>query len=203
MEITTMCFQPMEEDCYIIDTGAGAVLVDPGDKPWRIVDFLTGHDLVPVCILLTHGHFDHIGAVAALAERYSPEICIHEQDAAMLTDPAESLAARFGVPQTPVSPTRLLHGGDTVEIGGLSLTVLETPGHTRGSVCYAGNGVLFTGDTLFKDNVGRTDFPGGSKYALSQSLLALGRLEGAYRVLPGHGAETTLDREKRRNPYMR
>lgn len=201
MQITKMTFH--DQNCYIVDTGAGAVLVDPGYKPWRLREFLEERNLKPVCVLLTHGHFDHIGGVASLWETYSPEICVHENDAAMLTDPVESLAVRFDTPQTSVKPTRLLHGGEKIEIGELSLTVLETPGHTRGSVCYMGNGLLFTGDTLFRDAIPITDFPGGSKYTLSETMKALGRLDGSLRVLPGHGEETTLEREKRRNPYMR
>lgn len=202
MQLYTLCSRPMEENCYILDTGDGAVVIDPGDKPWRLLDFLDTHGLTVKIVLLTHGHFDHIGAVPALWERFRPEICIHEKDAAMLTDPEESLAGRFGVPQTPVAPTRLLHEGDAVTCGDTTLKVLGTPGHTLGSVCYKTDGILFTGDTLFKDNIGRTDFPGGSKYTLSQSLLRLAGMDGVYRVLAGHGAETTLDREKRRNPYM-
>ena len=203
MEIYRLHLLPMDVNCYVVDTHAGAVLVDPGDKPWRIAEFLEEKKLTPVMVLHTHGHFDHIGADSALLEKYPLEICVHEKDAPMLLDPEESLAVRFGAPLKPVRPTRLLHEGERIEVGELSLTVLETPGHTRGSVCYYGNGVLFTGDTLFRDNVGRCDFPGGSKYVLSESLKRLRRLEGDCRILPGHGEETTLEREKRRNPYLR
>ena len=155
-------------------------------------------------ILLTHGHFDHVCGVAPLRDACGGEVCISAGDAACLTDENESLNAvqRFAV-QAPCAPDRILREGDALSLGGETVRVLDTPGHTRGSLCFLTADALFSGDTLFRLSMGRTDLPGGSTRQLFASLRRLGALEGDYDVCPGHGEPTTLAFEKRYNRYLR
>ena len=155
-------------------------------------------------ILLTHGHFDHITGVHGLKEYAGGEVCIAAEDAGSLTDPAKSLNAYtdFG-PLTPTPPDRLLSDGDALPFGETEIRVMATPGHTPGSVCFFAGDLIFSGDTLFRLSMGRTDLPGGSTKALFRSLRAIGELPGDARVLPGHGEPTTLLYEKRNNFYLR
>lgn len=203
MEVYTLCLRPMEQNCYLIVSSQNrALVIDPGSCPHKILTFCEEKQLQVAAIVLTHGHFDHIGAVSALAERYHAPVCISEADAPMLEDGEKSLASLFGLPHTPAKADRLLHEGDSIVLNELSFTVLETPGHTKGSICLLGHGLLITGDTLFRDSIGRTDFPGGSMTTLSKSLQRICSLDRSLRVLAGHNAETTIDREIRRNPYL-
>ena len=166
---------PERDDCLVID---------PGAEPEKIRE--AAGDRRIAAILLTHGHFDHIGAVDALM---TPEtrLLVHEADAPMLKDP--ELNVCWMLEQTIIceSTPELLREGDTVEAAGISLKVLHTPGHTPGGVCYEGPGVLFTGDTLFDNGYGRTDLPGGSMTELRQSLRRLMPYRETHRIYGGHG----------------
>lgn len=155
-------------------------------------------------ILLTHGHFDHVSGVKQLKDACGGLICIHHEDAACLTDPKKSLNSyvRYAGLE-PVSPDLLIDEGSELFLGENSITVIHTPGHTQGSVCYLTDGKMFCGDTLFRQSMGRTDLPGGSTLTLLVSLSRLARLEGEYDVFPGHGETTTLSYEKRNNRYLR
>ncbi len=155
-------------------------------------------------ILLTHGHFDHVCGVKALRDACGGQVCISEADAPCLTDETKSLNAwtHFGV-QQPCTPDLLLREGDRLPLGGIGITVLHTPGHTPGSLCFLAEELLFSGDTLFRLSMGRTDMPGGSTMKLFASLRRLGGMAADLRVLPGHGEPTTLDFEQRFNRYLR
>ena len=155
-------------------------------------------------ILLTHGHFDHISGVKRLKEACGGQIVIHTEDAACLTDPKKSLNSyvRFAGLET-VAPDLTVEEGDDLFLGRRRFTVMHTPGHTPGSVCYLTEGLLFCGDTLFRQSMGRTDLPGGSTLTLLSSLSRIARLEGEYEIFPGHGETTTLSYEKRNNRYLR
>lgn len=172
--------------CYVLsdDTRADCVVIDPGDEPERIRQATQGRTIA--AILLTHGHFDHIGAVRALMTK-DTALVIHAKDAPMLSDPWLNASFLLGQPVTAPEATRLTYEGDSIAAAGLTFTVLHTPGHTAGSVCYQVEDKLFTGDTLFRIGCGRTDLPTGSEAQMHQSLERLAPLVRTMAVYPGHG----------------
>lgn len=177
-------FEPDREDALVIDPGADAE---------GIRAMLGGRRLAG--ILLTHGHTDHIGAVAALRGPDTP-VYIHSLDAAMLTDPGLSLSTMTGDAASQGEADVLLDEGD-ITVAGIPLTVIHTPGHTPGSVCFRHGDDLFSGDTLFQQGYGRTDFPGGDVRQMALSLRRLLALDADIRVHPGHGASTSIGAERR------
>ncbi len=178
-------FEPERDDALVIDPGAEAEAI-------RIA--LGGRQLAG--ILLTHGHVDHIGAVSALRGEDAP-VYIHEADAAMLTNPNLSLAAMVGERSGQGEPDFCVEEGE-LTVAGVTLEALHTPGHTRGSLCFRCGDAIFTGDTLFRAGVGRTDFPGGDWHTLRSSLDRLLALPDGLAVLPGHGPATTIGDERGR-----
>lgn len=199
-------------NCYLIvdeETGIGAV-IDPGayDSRSNADEIIQKAGVEKLeYILLTHGHFDHILGVKGMRDKYDAKVVIHEDDAICLTDVGKSLAQDNGLAhiQQSVHTDVLVDDGDEIKLGSSGLKVLHTPGHTPGSVCYVSetDNVIFSGDTLFCMTVGRTDFEGGSTEQLVESLKKLTALEGEYRVLPGHNRETSLDRERTHNRFIR
>ncbi|MBR5540200.1 MAG: MBL fold metallo-hydrolase [Clostridia bacterium] len=184
--------------CLVYDEQKNAAVIDPGDEPELLLARIQKYGLTVRAILLTHVHFDHIQAVKELQAETCAPLLVHEAEVPALTDPAFSLV------MTPYHLTadRVLHDGDTVEVGELTFTVLHTPGHTDGSVCYWCGDTLFSGDTLFAGSIGRTDFAGGDFTAMRKSLARLAALPDDIRVIPGHGPETTIGFEKRHNPFV-
>ena len=166
---------PDRDDCVVIDPGADA------DRIRRAMG-----DRRPAAILLTHGHFDHIGAVDALMEE-GTVLAVHEDDAEMLGETALNMSWMVGLQTTAQKANRLLREGDVIEAAGMAFTVLHTPGHTPGSVCYAIGDVLFTGDTILGRSHGRTDLPGGSDAQMAESLRRLSPLRAGRTLLGGHG----------------
>ncbi|MDO8848621.1 MAG: MBL fold metallo-hydrolase [Coriobacteriia bacterium] len=202
MRVRRLTLGPLDTNCWLIDDGdGGPVLVtDPADEVEAIVSAL---DDAPVeAIVLTHGHFDHIGAVAELIGLTGAPLLIHEADAASITSAAGSGGALFGFDVSAPAADRTFGDGDTIVAGGVMLTVLHTPGHTPGSVCLFSDGHLLSGDTLFAGSIGRTDFPGGDMIAMRRSIARLASLADETRVYPGHGPETTIGRERRVNPFF-
>lgn len=188
----------MSANAYILyDPGRNdALVIDPGAEPEAIRLALRGKKLKG--ILLTHGHADHIGAVAALRSEDVP-VFIHPKDAQMLTNPHLSLAAMVGIQESQGEPDFYLDECQ-LSLAGLTLSVFHTPGHTPGSVCFQMDNALFTGDTLFERGVGRTDLPGGDAKALNASVARLMQMDKELEVYPGHGGATTIRSERRYYP---
>lgn len=195
---------PIDENCYILDGGDGkAAVIDPGSFPEIIEKELEKHGLIPEKILLTHGHFDHWSAAEQLRKKYGAKVYINQNDECMLSDRAKSGALL--APSFEYIPTECggyLKEGDVIRQGTLEFKVIETPGHSKGSVCFITGGCIFTGDTLFCGSAGRTDLYGGDRRELENSLKRLGELEGDYLLYCGHGDDTSLNEERRSNPFM-
>lgn len=203
MKVSYFSVGALGTNCYIVSGNGRAAIIDPGGDAQRILNVVKCNNLTVDCILLTHAHFDHIMAVDELCEATGAPVYVGAGDAPMLYDANFNLSAMV-YPEQMVERTadRLLFEGDVVRVGDATLTVMETPGHTRGSICLAGENVLFTGDTLFHGSIGRTDLPGGDMGVLRHSLERLAALEGDYTVYAGHGEETTLSFQKKANPYL-
>ena len=194
MLIKTFTVGQIETNCYIVtdpDTLQCAV-IDPGDESNVILNYLEEHKLKAKYIFLTHGHFDHTMAVSAVQAETGAAVCMSRKD-----------VGRGDYRYDPGDGAIMVGEGDRLHVGGLTFTVMETPGHTPGGVCLICENALFTGDTLFKDSCGRTDLPGGDMGQILQSLKRLHDLPGDYEVYPGHMDSSTLDRERRFNQYMR
>lgn len=203
-------------NCYILAARAGsdAIIVDPGQRAMgRIREILDENRLTPSAVLLTHGHVDHIWSAQKVADTYGCPVYIHPEDRFMLTDPIKGFGPRlaqlaFGVLfSEPKQVVELDRDGDKLDLGGITVAVDHTPGHTRGSVVFrVSDGpaeLAFTGDTLFKQSVGRTDLPGGSGRDLLDSIVTkLLVLDDDTVVLPGHGPQTTIGAERRTNPFL-
>jgi len=196
MLIKTLVVGPIDTNCYIVtdENTLECAVVDPGDESNVILDYVEDNKLKVRAIFLTHGHFDHTMAARAVSEATGAPIYIHRRDAAT-ADPSQF---QFLADEE----TNFYAEGDTIVVGSMAFTVLETPGHSPGSVTLRCEDVLFTGDTLFRSSVGRTDLGGGDIHALMRSLARLAALEGNFEVYPGHMDSTTLDRERRFNDYV-
>ncbi len=183
-----------QTNCYIVheENSTDCLIIDPGYEPEIISSYLEEKGLTPAAILLTHCHFDHVGAVKDLAAQYDCKVFLDKKELAM-------------PPMLTNGPLYYTDGygdGDTLTLAGIPIQVLETPGHTPGSVCLIMEDTLFSGDTLFAGSCGRTDLPCGDARAMRDSLRRLAALSENYRVCPGHGPSSTLNREKKTNPYL-
>lgn len=204
MKVWTLVVGGIATNCYIAadEETREAAVIDPGDDAQRILELLRENALTPRYIFLTHGHFDHILAVPELKKETGAQIVIHEADAPCLTDASLSLGPyRRGGQGVPADIRAV--DGQAFSLGALTFTFMHTPGHTRGSCVIVCGDVIFSGDTLFCGECGRCDLPGGSYPAMLASLKRLSGLAGDYHVYPGHDAQTTLEAERRTNPYMR
>lgn len=192
MRVETLVLTEYQSNCYIVESQGEAMVIDPGGPSPRILERLAGRRVL--YIFNTHAHPDHVQGDAYLKERLGAPIVLHQDD-------VELFRAILG---GTLEPDRLIEEGDVITVGALRFEALHTPGHTPGSVTLLERGTraLFTGDLLFAGSIGRTDFPGGSDTAMRQSLVKIGKLEGDWRIYPGHGPETTLDHERRTNPFL-
>jgi glyoxylase-like metal-dependent hydrolase (beta-lactamase superfamily II) len=193
-------------NCYIVADEASkeAMIIDPGAGGSHILKRIEENALKVKLILLTHSHPDHIGALRELKESTGSPVAIHAAEAPGLQRGRMfGGMSPFGSQPLP-NPERLLKDGDTIEIGDTRFTVLHTPGHTQGGICLLGDGVLFSGDTLFNFSIGRSDMPGGNGYQLMESIRTkLLTLPDDTVVLPGHGPQSTIGIERRANPFLR
>ena len=198
MLIKTLEVGHLAANCYIVtdEDSLECAVIDPGDESNTILDYLESNGLKAKAVFLTHGHFDHVGAAEAVSEETGAPIWMNAADASA---PEELSPYMFKAPEG----LKLYREGDLIKIGGLAFLVLETPGHSPGSVTLLCGTALFTGDTLFRDSCGRTDLPGGDMEILLQSLRRLAELEGDYEVYPGHAEATSLNRERAGNYYMK
>ena len=199
MDIFTLTSGYCATNTYVIAENGFAAVVDPEGAVDNIVGFLEKMDLKPKYVLVTHGHFDHIGGVAAL-QRLGASVYISEQDYNLIDFTGKDTL--FGVGDK-FTPDEFVEDGKVYDIIGHKMSVLSTPGHTPGGVCYIfDDNTIFSGDTLFNGSVGRTDFPHADFSMLRLSLNKLFALKGDYIVWPGHGENTTLEYERKFNPYV-
>ena len=191
MEIFTMPLGAYQTNCYLV-WGAGdtCVVIDPGYQPQDVLAQAANLGKTVGAILLTHGHFDHVGGVKEIAEKTGCPVYVSEEELTL-------------DPRMTAGPLFYTHTyGQTFTLGDLFFQILPTPGHTPGSVCLICGDTMFSGDTLFVGSIGRTDFPGSNPKQMWQSLSLLEGLDKDYTVLPGHGEATTLFEEKRSNPFL-
>ena len=195
MEIKTLSLGAYETNCYIIwaEGSSQCLVIDPGYEPERVLDTVKALGKTVAAILLTHGHFDHVGGVRAIFAETDCDIYLCPADC----DMPEQMTAG------PLCYTNSYQDGDILHLAGLTIKVLHTPGHTPGSVCLQCEDALFVGDTLFAGSCGRTDLPKGNWEQMKNSLARLNGLENDYTVYPGHGEATRLSTEQKYNPYMR
>lgn len=194
LKIHILTLGDYQTNCYIIhqNNSSKCCVVDPGYDPHLILRYLESEKLELEAILLTHCHFDHVGGVKALAAETDCQVYLDSND----------LRLPPMITNGPLYYTKTYPTDGTLQLAGLTVQVIPTPGHTPGSVCLLCEDAIFSGDTLFAGSCGRTDLPCGSPAEIKASLQKLARLEGNYHVFPGHGDATTLDREKRTNPYI-
>lgn len=203
MEIKTLVLGALQSNCYLISTQKAAVIIDPGFDSNITLDFLKQNKDKQRLILLTHGHFDHIGGAKALREATNTKIAISKEDSQFLLDPNLNLSAQFGEALPPFEADILIDLEDEISVGDLTFKIIKTPGHTTGGLCFLIGEYLFSGDTLFCRSIGRTDFPNGNFSQLKASIEKLYTLDDDTIVLSGHGPETTISEEKLYNPFVR
>ena len=207
LKIKTIPLGCYQTNCYIVtDTASGeSAVVDPGVYDRRLEWALEAEEITEIrYILLTHGHFDHICGACELKKNFGGMVLIHSEDANCLEDSEWSLADSVNeYSQTPMSADKTLEEGSRFMLGETEFTVMHTPGHTKGGVCYIADGNMFSGDTLFKVGVGRTDLPGGHLRTLCNSLKRIGAIEENLKIFPGHGDSTNLENEKAANILLR
>ncbi|QAA31927.1 MBL fold metallo-hydrolase [Clostridium manihotivorum] len=186
------------ENCYIVvnDTTSEGIVIDPGADSEKIIDYLESKNIKPVVILITHGHFDHVGAVVDIMDKYGIEFYINQIEEELI------LKNTYVFGNLPKAD-HYLNDGDELEFAGIKLKCIHTPGHTPGGMCFLMGDILIAGDTLFQQSIGRTDFTGGDFAALISSITEkLMILDDSVRVLPGHGDTTTIGFERNNNPFL-
>ena len=194
----------LQENCFILfDENKDAFIVDPGASSENIIEAIEKNSLNIKYILLTHGHFDHVGAVASLAKKFKAPVYLSKKDRKFLETPAEVRASSFGMEIEAADVDVFVKENDEIPFSEGLIKVIETPGHTLGSVCYLFNNYLFAGDTLFNGSIGRTDFPKSDHSLMIESLKKLKKLDDEIYVLSGHGPESQMSYEKISNPYLR
>lgn len=203
MLIKSVVVGPLQVNCFVVadEKSKKALVIDPGDEPDRIMDMIKENGLKIEYIICTHGHFDHVGAVSDLKKETGAKVLIHK-DELEIYDAAKDMAAFWGYDLDPLpDPDVLANDGDVIRAGDLKFDVFHSPGHSPGGICLYGHETAITGDTLFAGSIGRTDFHGGDRNKLKESFKRLMSLPEDTRVLCGHGAETTIGREKRENMF--
>lgn len=192
----------LETNCYIFvdDKTNEGMIIDPGDDAARILENAKENKVNVKYVILTHGHWDHIGVLDRIKLHTDAQVMIHADDEDCLKDATKSLSYMFGINSPTVKADKLLVEGDEIKIGNSVFKVIHTPGHTEGSICLQSGNILFAGDTIFRGTVGRTDLPGGNCRKLKESIKTkLMSLDDEVNVYPGHGPYTTIGKER---PYL-
>ena len=193
MKIISVCAQSFGANTYLLISGGEALAVDPSVSVSAMVEAARGEGAEIVGVLLTHGHFDHMLSLDSICENLNVPSYIHESDAELLTDGKKNaFYTFFGKERVFRAADNLLSDGDVITLGNEKITVLHTPGHTMGSVCYLSGDILVTGDTLFAEAIGRQDLYGGSPQLMADSLHRLEGLDGSITIYPGHGPSSSL-----------
>lgn len=203
MILETLAVGDYQSNCYIYASKASkkGFIIDPGDEADAIINCIEKLGISIPYILLTHGHPDHTAALKSVREKTGAQVAIHTADAGILKD--KLLHTMLGFRCIDITPDRLLCDGEIIKADGVELKVIHTPGHTPGGICLLGEGLMFTGDTLFNMGIGRTDLPGGSANALMTSINAkLLSLPDETLVYPGHGPSSTIGKERQSNPFL-
>lgn len=205
IEITLLTVGPVQTNCYIVNKkgSSACIVIDPGEEADKIARYIRKKGLINEGILLTHGHFDHITGVSELISLVGGKLYAYEGEKELMMDPGMNGCVMMGY-EVAIEPEYLLRDGQTLEIAGMQFQVLHTPGHTSGSCCYymEEEKVLFSGDTIFMESVGRTDFPTGNGRQLIDSIQTkVLVLPPDVQIYPGHGPETSVAYEKQNNPY--
>lgn len=207
MQVDCLTLGPFGSNCYLVlhEQTGDALVIDPGSEPETILDNIARRGANVVAYPLTHGHIDHVYALAAVLDRHPAPVGLHPRDAAWAFTERNLIPPFPSVPRAPARIDRDWAEGQTWTDGGLTYRVIECPGHSPGGVSFyfPREGVLFSGDTLFQQSVGRTDLPGGDPRLLAASLKKLLALPDETVVYPGHGPETTIGDERRHNPFVR
>ncbi|WP_153123503.1 MBL fold metallo-hydrolase [Peribacillus tepidiphilus] len=208
MEWKQIPLGPLQTNCYILwNEKRECIIFDPGDQPERIKKFVKENNLVPIAVLLTHAHFDHIGALDSIRDEFKIEAYLHQKEASWLSDPSQNLSQLF-MPNKQIIQRKAenhLKEEGSLKIGSFSFQVLETPGHSPGSVSFyhQESSTVFSGDALFQGSIGRTDLPKGNQAELIESIhTKLLTLPEETIVLPGHGPVTTVGQEMDHNPFL-
>jgi hydroxyacylglutathione hydrolase len=209
MKIDCLILGGYQTNCYVLRSNGSArdcLIIDPGLEAGELLEFLDEQKLNPLAVILTHGHIDHMAGVTTLRSHFSKiKLYIHKLDAEMLTEPTINLSTMTGGAFTTEPEDVSLQDGDVIDLASVKLIVLHTPGHTPGGISLYSkqDGVVFAGDTLFADSIGRTDFPGGGMSQLLASVREkLFTLPEETKVCPGHGPATTIAAEKAHNPFF-
>ena len=200
MNIQTLVLGPLQVNCYIVYENQSCVVIDPGFEPERIMKTCGQLGLNIEAILLTHGHFDHVGGVQPLVQATGCALWMSQGDWSQVRNPMNDYL--YPIANCDFTEVQFCEDGQVIRAADLAFSVLETPGHSWGSVCYRCGDAIFSGDTLFAGGCGRTDLPGGDWNTIRESLRRLADLPGNADVYPGHGESTTLDNERQENPYF-
>lgn len=200
MILETVVVGAYQVNCYILaeKEGSQAIIIDPGEDYDRIKKVIDKYKLIPKIIINTHGHIDHIGA----NDKFGLPVYIHKDDADCISDSKRNMSAFLGSPASFNSKIKTLNDKDRIELGKISLEVIHTPGHTPGSVCLKFDDTVFTGDTLFYEGIGRTDFPYSDSEKMAQSIKKLMDLPDKIKILPGHGQASSIGGERKTNHFI-
>ncbi|MBR2043968.1 MAG: MBL fold metallo-hydrolase [Clostridia bacterium] len=203
MKLITVNTPFMDVNTYLLESDMGAIIIDPAQMTDEIKLFIKENANKEIALLLTHSHFDHIMGAAEVKRLSGCKVYVGAADAEGLINPELNLSERFCINCEPVEGDCLLEDNDEITIGDIKAKVMHTPGHSKGSVCFIVGDWMFSGDTLFRMSVGRTDFIGGDKSEQNATLKRLCEINGDYDVYPGHGPATRLSFERTYNPYIK
>lgn len=200
--VHTLPLGAYQTNCYIVcaENAKSCAVIDPGYEPERVLTKVNELGLTVDAVLLTHGHFDHVGGVEKIVTETNCALWMSESDWSQFPSPIT--AYFYPLANCDFTEVQFCEDGEVIHAGGLTFEVLSTPGHTYGSVCFVCEDAIFSGDTLFCRSCGRTDLPGGNWDTIQESLKRLSELPGDYTVYPGHGEATTLAAERKFNPYF-